>query len=142
MTRNGTVFLSALLILATASCTDLAVSKSGDFQGTGGTEVQVKSDIPVPVGFSYYPSKSIVRKTAAMRYLSLFYKGYAEFDQVVEYYRDYGMQKNGWKFGEQSSRGGSVRLSFTKAQERCIIHVSKGLCSVHVEIEVYTYGEK
>jgi len=100
---------------------------------------RVKNDIPVPLGFKFDRGRSIIRKTPAMRFLLLHYKGAADLDDAVRFYRDYGMNKEGWKFNEQSSQKGTVLLFFTKGKEKSIIRISKGVFHVYVEVEVYPY---
>lgn len=142
MKRGVHVGLSGMLGLAllALSCVNTELGGRDDSLALEDAQL-VKNDIPVPLGFKYYPAKSVLKKTPAMRYLLLRYKGSADLEDAVRYYRDYGMKKEGWKFSEQSSLGGVVLLFFTKGKEKSIIRLSKGVFHVHVEIEVYAYGE-
>ncbi len=80
------------------------------------------SDIPIPAGFKSIPEESYAFESAGVRVGLLKYRGKADVEQVVNFYKDQ-MPLYNWNLLNAIEYGERL-LNFEREQESCIINLS------------------
>lgn len=80
------------------------------------------SDMPVPTGFKFLPEESYSFESAGVRVGLLRYKGKADIEQVVNFYKDQ-MPLYNWTLLNAIEYGQRL-LNFEREQESCIVNLS------------------
>jgi hypothetical protein len=95
------------------------------------------ADLPVPLGFRYQEGKSRAQVSGALRYVSVYYKGYKSKERVASFYRRQMPANHRWKLESFRTDRGTFKLDFAKGGERCNIVITEdfwGNSLVHAEI--------
>ena len=140
----GASLAVALLCLLLAGCNremqmDGATSVDGTPVALAPQANSPVVDLPIPVGFTISDKDSEAQVTRADRYVSHYYRGKAEPDQVVRFYREQLPMSYKWKLDFYRNAKGVWRLHYTKlgGAERCSITISEnwwGTTTIYAEI--------
>ena len=127
--RNNILVIALLgcSVLALCSCAGVAKKDASSKEGAF-LEPQAAlkfNDIPAPTGFKFLPEESYTFESAGVRVGILKYRGKADVEQVVNFYKDQ-MPLYNWNLLNVMEYGERL-LNFEREQESCIINLaSKG----------------
>lgn len=119
--KSKSLLLFIALILILSGCVEFSKKGSG-MKGTAMLEPQSIfkfSDIPVPAGFKYLPAESYAFVSSAARAGLLKYRGKANADQVINFYKEQ-MALYNWDLLNIVEYGERM-LNFERDDETCIV---------------------
>jgi hypothetical protein len=123
-----------VVLALVAGCQPFTPRQTGPLQpGTA----SLFSDIPVPRGFTYEPSKSFSDLGRGYRTGQLLFSGNAAVEDVVQFYKEQ-MPANSWTEERNLRSSDNVAMYFKKGEERSTITIKAGgvISSTTIKIEV------
>lgn len=128
------VLAVCFLAISLAGCTTVGNKNQSDNQYLEPKIATRFYDVPVPAGFKLLPKESYSFEADGIRAGVLKYKGRANADMVVNFYKDQ-MVMNGWDF-LNIVEFGQRQLNFDRDTETCVINISSSGRSSTVTISI------
>jgi len=124
--RRWAFLLLISFVLIASGCAGLRSDKQGMNQGLLEPQATLKfNDIPVPSGFKLIPADSYSFESSGVRVGLLRYKGKADPEQVLSFYREQ-MPMYSWNLLNVIQYGQCI-MNFEREQESCIVNmIAKG----------------
>jgi hypothetical protein len=135
MKRFACVILLICSAITLCSCAGISRNDASERGASLEPQSSLKfTDIPAPVGLKFIPEESYSFESAGIRAGVLKYKGKADIEEVVNFYKDQ-MPLHNWNLLNTIEYGQRL-LNFDREQESCIVNLSSRGRNVTVTISL------
>ncbi|MFC1674753.1 hypothetical protein ACFL1K_02540 [Candidatus Omnitrophota bacterium] len=132
------IALLGICMISSAGCAIFGKGRPTESEAILESQILVKfPDIPVPAGFKLVPQDSYSFEGAGVRVGMLKYRGRADANQVVNFFKDQ-MVMYDWRFLNTVEYGQRI-LNFDREDETCVINIIPRGRSVDI---VFALGPK
>jgi hypothetical protein len=118
----GGTFMLAVVATAGIGCQQTASSSSGEPERLRPAARPYILDAPEPAGFELIDKLSEDHATPGWRYVRYTFKGRADRQAVLSYYREQ-LPLNKWTYLSRQSLAGEYKLLFEKPNEQCTVTI-------------------